>query len=40
MLSVPWTTQNQTEGLRSNTMKTMHNDAVMGYSDILPLHLT
>lgn len=40
LLSVPWTTQHQIEGLGNNTMKTMHNDAVMGYYDILPQHLT
>jgi hypothetical protein len=39
-LSIPWTTQHQTEGLVNNTMKTMHNDAVMGYYDILPQLLT
>jgi len=40
MLSVPWPKQHQTEGLGNNTMKTMHNDAVKGYYDILPYHLT
>jgi hypothetical protein len=40
MLSVPWTTQHQTEELGKNTKKMMHNDAVLGYYDIRPQHLT
>ena len=39
MLSVPWTTQHQSEGARNNAMKRMQNYAVMDCYDELLQHL-